>query len=322
MRLAAPLALAFCLLGFLAPADGVSASVFARGPHLGTIRSVVTQEGVPLPDRLVIPPGHYQVGGRIYDMNREGYYEIGQRRHRIVYLRSIHVLLSGIAWATTGEGRDDTSDVRKLAEMAMTREPSLSAGYLVELTRYLLEREGIESRAVASLGSSPDAINVMIEVNIAGLWTLYDPRLDVQPTYDERATTIVGVQRRDQLSFRPLTRGAELVPFGLLVAARYRESSGTALVSDSSQTWPFYFSDARNRERVSGYYPGGYVYLPPKAFYARFYPGGTAIIGERAVLYGSGVRDIVLPIICGGMLLLVLLTVARRRGRLPNALPR
>jgi hypothetical protein len=266
------LALGLCLLGALAVAAPASASFRARGSHRVSIHRVA-KAGQPLPDRLVIRPGYYRVGGRVFDMRREGYYQFGHRVRRIVYYQSVQALLSGIAWATSSTGADDTLDEPRLEAMAMVRKPGLTCGYVVEFARYLLARQGIVTRAVASIGLSPAAAHTMIEVDRAGRWTLYDLYYNAQPLSAGQATNLLGWERRLSLSFRPLAADDNVASAATLSDPGYLVVFGTALVSDPAQTWPYYFTtdDLLERLRITGYY-GGYLFLPPDQFHSRFYP--------------------------------------------------
>lgn len=257
-------------------AGDASDAVFARG--LLTSRVAPARgDAAPLPESLVVSPGRYAVGGSVYDMTREGYYRIGSEQ-RIVYSHSLGALLSGLAWGAGQGSRDDGKPPQALASTFMQRRLSLTCGYLVELAHLVLSREGYESRSVAALTShrfNGTNGHTMIEVLQERRWTLYDLDYDMQPLVDGAPTTIVqwvkpGVRR----GFRPLARDAPALRT-LPPAYRYVVVGGVPLVSDPASTWPYYYTAPADRKRVSGY-SAGYRYLPPKLFYARFYPPRAA----------------------------------------------
>lgn len=264
-----------CLAGVLVPGGTAAAATHALGSKRERIHPVA-HTGTPLPERLLLRPGYYRTGGRVYDMREAGYYVLGRRQRRIVAGEGAYGLLSGVAWSASETGLDDRHPPNgpKMARLAMLRRPSLSCGYVVELARYLLAQRGVISRAVGSVGRNPATTHTMLEALIRGRWILYDPYHGVQPLHRGRPLSLVRWERRNGLLLRPLSADYPLTPKELIRTPGYRAIFGTPLISLPSLAWVFYFTGP-DRERISSY-SETYRYLPRDQFYRRFYPRGTA----------------------------------------------
>jgi hypothetical protein len=276
-------------LGLLALAPPAGASFYANDWEQKPIKRVTKPKAAgkvkPLPAALVVKPGRYRVGARRYDMRRQGFYSIG-RKQRIVYRDRLPALMSGLSWAMRSDGADDGIGKAAAAEELAKRPLGLICGNQIDVAQYVLAQQGIRSRHVGTLskalaqqaapGQLPGLDHVMLEVQVRGRWQLWDVYNNGRPLVDGRPTTVMEWVRPGDRTLDRVAEDDNKVRWHL--SAFYRAASYTPLVSDSAQTWPFYFTDPRSgrdeeRQRDIEAYRSGLIYQSRADFFARWYPG-------------------------------------------------
>lgn len=149
-----------------------------------TIEEIKTsdQEGVTLPNELIIKPGIYQIGGKNYAFQNQGLYRIlwpeETNQERIVFDGNIEALMSAVAWIFSHGDLDNGQSFEKLEKKALTEKLITTCGDISAFVQKLLAQEKIESRIVKGMTQEEyngyDDSHIMVEVKVDGRWRLYD----------------------------------------------------------------------------------------------------------------------------------------------------
>lgn len=138
--------------------------------------------GAPLPAGLVIAPGYYTHGGITNDCTQEGLYRFWtpmvSTLHRIVYAADVQALMSGLAWLTVHGRADEALSVSARTTAALNYKLRLLCGKTVEWANAICASLGLQSRichaVTASTPSNYYDGHVLLEVNVGGVWKLFD----------------------------------------------------------------------------------------------------------------------------------------------------
>lgn len=154
--------------------------------YLQTITPIYEQavnDGSPLPDLLIIPPGRYKVNGYTYDMTVEGLYRFFDYNtllsiNRIVYNTNPIAIISSAMWLTSQSYVDNSLPYPQMTEKAKTDKLRVACGYATLWTKLLLDGVGIPSRMVQGFASHDwHEINdghALLEVRLGGKWVMFD----------------------------------------------------------------------------------------------------------------------------------------------------
>jgi hypothetical protein len=141
-----------------------------------------TTGGLPLPDRLIIEPGLYEIESKSYELADEGLFRYSEfekeNLQRIVFDLDLNRLLSSFAWLASHGNTDQTLSDLDLNRKAMADKVYITCGRVSDWVKYNLHRLGYRSRIVMVLTlddwNDYDNGHTMIEVEIDGRWVLYD----------------------------------------------------------------------------------------------------------------------------------------------------
>ena len=179
------------------------------------------RQGKQLPERLVIPPGTYNVHGRNYCLAKEGLYRFlnpGISNHqRIVFSKDVWLFAASTSWLATHGKRDDGKGDAELEAIACREKQVLTCGYISMWACNLFREHGVPARVVH--GRALDNLNdynishTLLEIGIAGKWTLCD--LDRKRCFKRRGRRISMLEAgdafaRDDYQPEPLSKAAML----------------------------------------------------------------------------------------------------------------
>lgn len=137
---------------------------------------------VALPGGLVIAPARYLWGGLSWDCSAEAAYRFWQpgidRTMRITWGGDIDKLMRSLAWITAIGSDDEALTPAQITDRALWSKPRLMCDNTCEWALSICASLGITARIVRALTASEPTNyydgHVMLEVQIAGQWKLYD----------------------------------------------------------------------------------------------------------------------------------------------------
>ena len=138
----------------------------------------------PLPDELLILPGHYAFQNLNYDLTKEGLYRFYlpeiENQQRIVFNGDIDSLLSSIAWIYSHGNSDNNKSIKELDDKASHSKIFGTCDNISHWIMHILDDRQIKSRVVQTLTvedwNSYNNGHTMIEIYRADFnkWVLYD----------------------------------------------------------------------------------------------------------------------------------------------------
>lgn len=166
--------------------NGKAIVYFLKGNNVEILTEDSTKIPVDIPDRLIVPKGHYRFSGHgsEYSLNREGLYRFvvpnRENIQKIVFENDIDALLSSISWIVTHGISDDKKTIDELTEKAKTSKLFITCGNVSQWAYALLASQGIKSRIVGGITldewNDYDNGHRMLEIlrKDIGKWVLYD----------------------------------------------------------------------------------------------------------------------------------------------------
>ena len=138
----------------------------------------------PLPNELLILPGHYTFQDLNYNLTTEGLYRFYlpeiENQQRIVFNGNVDSLESSIAWIYSHGNSDNDKSIKELHDKALHSKIFGTCDNISHWIKYILDDHQIESRVVQTLTAenwnSYNNGHTMIEIYRPDLnkWVLYD----------------------------------------------------------------------------------------------------------------------------------------------------
>lgn len=256
----------------------------------------VSEEGVSLPDNLIIPPGVYKVYGNNYNLTKEGLYRFldptKSNQQRIVYKEDVDSLLSAVSWIASHGLADKNKTKEELMKKALTDKLNINCGVI---SLFILKNFNIKSRIVTTLTledpwNSYDTGHTLVEVYKKDGWQVYDLDNNVVFKKGNHYLNFLeffeSIKNNNDYTIEKIADDAEYSVGGSVkedydysfyfeailsneVTLRdwYKKVIQVPLIGEDST---YYFFDEKNRPRIESYAPN-YKFLPEVEFIKRFY---------------------------------------------------
>jgi len=265
------------------------------------ISETSNENGIELPDMLVIPKGKYIFSGKTYNLDKEGVYRFVNpgkyNKQRIVFETDHTALLSSIAWMYSHGNQDDEKNYSEILSKAKKEKIFATCGTISNWSIQFLKEHGIKARIIAVLTldewNSYDNGHILIEVFREELekWVLYDIDNDVFFTNNGNPLSLLEFTKRVkendyEINFIAKKNDIDTSNFldknnnydyGFLIEARfldeetrrewYKRVFQVPMIVDEGCS---YFFDKDNMNKILSY-SSFYRYLDEDEFLERFY---------------------------------------------------
>ena len=265
------------------------------------IPDMSNENGIGLPDTLVIPKGKYVFSGKTYNLDKEGVYRFVNpgkcNEQRIVFETNHDALLSSIAWIYSHGNKDDEKSFGEILTKARNEKIFATCGTISNWSIQFLKDHGIKARIVAVLTldewNSYDNGHILIEVFREKLqkWVLYDVDNDAFFTYDDNPLSLLEftkhvkendyeinfIAKKNDIDTSNYVDKKNNYDYGFLLEARFlneatrrewyqRVFQVPMIVGEGNS----YFFDSENKDKILTY-SSFYKFLEKEKFLNKFY---------------------------------------------------
>ena len=255
----------------------------------------------PLPDELLILPGHYAFQNLNYDLTKEGLYRFYlpeiENQQRIVFNGDIDSLLSSIAWIYSHGNSDNNKSIKELDDKVSHSKIFGTCDNISHWIKHILDDQQIKSRVVQTLTvedwNSYNNGHTMIEVyrHDFNKWVLYD--LDNNAYFSANQIPLSLLEFYESINKENYNihfladdtkndisnfKGNDGYDYAFLAESInsnentlrdwYHRVVQVVIISDSENN--YYFYDQKHREQIENY-SNQYKFLEYEEFIQKFY---------------------------------------------------
>ena len=265
------------------------------------IPNISNENGIGLPDTLVIPKGKYIFSGKTYNLDKEGVYRFvnpGKNNlQRIVFETNRDALISSIAWIYSHGNRDDGKNYSEILTKAKNEKIFATCGTISNWSIQFLKDHGIKARIIAVLTldewNSYDNGHILIEVFQEELekLVLYDVDNDAFFTHDGNPLSLLEftkqvkendyeinlIAKKNDIDISNYVDKKNDYDYSFLMEARflnedtrrnwYKRVFQVPMIVDGDYS---YFFDKNNKDKILNY-SSFYQYLDECVFMEKFY---------------------------------------------------
>ncbi len=265
------------------------------------ISEMSNENGIELPDNLVIPKGKYIFSGKTYNLNKEGVYRFvnpgKNNKQRIVFETNHDALLSSIAWIYSHGNKDDEKEYSEILTKAKNEKIFATCGTISNWSIQFLKNNGIKARIVAVLTledwNSYDNGHILIEVFQEKLkkWVLYDIDNDAYFTHNGNPLSLLEftkkvkendyeinfIAKKNDIDISNFVDKENNYNYSFLIEARFLDEETrrkwynrvfqVPMIIDEKYS---YFFDENNKTKILSY-SSFYQYLEKHKFMKKFY---------------------------------------------------
>lgn len=195
-----------------------------RGTHTVPVDPIIEGgKAAALPDDLLMAPGAYRLGDKVYALEEEGLYRILQpmcgNRQRIVFRDNLDALVSAVCWMHSHGNSNNGKAFVELCRIALTGKLIMTCGDIARFTHNLFGQLGLKSRLCGARQiiekNAYDSGHSLVEIQQDGRWILLDADQHVFFTGDGRRLSLLDACLRAPSGDYELERLAASAPLAI-----------------------------------------------------------------------------------------------------------